>query len=74
MVHGRYIADAHNVRHFLAPLSILVWLVSSPDKSNVRSPEIDTMVYVIHLQNGGTRGMILVPPYTTAGMVSVVPG
>lgn len=28
-------------------------------------PEIDTMVYVIHLQNGGTRGMILVPPYTT---------
>ena len=26
-------------------------------------PEIDTMVYVIHLQNGGTRGMILVPPY-----------
>ncbi|NBH12762.1 hypothetical protein D3Z36_00825 [Lachnospiraceae bacterium] len=27
-------------------------------------PEIDTLVYVIHLQNGGTRGMILVPPYT----------
>lgn len=27
-------------------------------------PEIDTMVYVIHLPNGGTRGMILVPPYT----------
>ena len=27
-------------------------------------PEIDTLVYVIHLPNGGTRGMILVPPYT----------
>lgn len=27
-------------------------------------PEIDTMVYVIHLQNGGTRGMVLIPPYT----------
>ena len=27
-------------------------------------PEIDTMVYVLHLPNGGTRGMILVPPYT----------
>lgn len=27
-------------------------------------PKIDTMVYVVHLQNGGTRGMILVPPYT----------
>ena len=27
-------------------------------------PEIDTMVYVVHLQNGGTRGMILIPPYT----------
>ena len=25
-------------------------------------PDIDTMVYVIHLQNGGTRGMILIPP------------
>ena len=30
-------------------------------------PDIDTLVYVVHLQNGGTRGMILVPPYT-AGM------
>lgn len=28
-------------------------------------PEIDTMVYVLHAQNGGERGMILVPPYTT---------
>ncbi len=27
-------------------------------------PEIDTMVYVIHLPNGSTRGMIIVPPYT----------
>ena len=27
-------------------------------------PDVDTLVYVIHLQNGGTRGMILVPPYT----------
>ncbi len=27
-------------------------------------PEIDTLVYVLHLPNGGTRGMILVPPYT----------
>lgn len=27
-------------------------------------PEIDTMVYVVHLPNGGTRGMILVPPFT----------
>lgn len=27
-------------------------------------PEIDRLVYVIHLPNGGTRGMILVPPYT----------
>lgn len=27
-------------------------------------PETDTLVYVIHLPNGGTRGMILVPPYT----------
>lgn len=27
-------------------------------------PETDTMVYVLHLENGGTRGMILVPPYT----------
>ena len=27
-------------------------------------PEIDTMVYVVHLQNGGTRGMIIIPPYT----------
>lgn len=27
-------------------------------------PEVDTMVYVIHLQNGGTRGMIIIPPYT----------
>ena len=27
-------------------------------------PDIDTLVYVVHLQNGGTRGMILVPPYT----------
>lgn len=27
-------------------------------------PEIDTMVYVLHLPNGGTRGMILIPPYT----------
>lgn len=27
-------------------------------------PKIDTMVYTIHLSNGGTRGMILVPPYT----------
>ena len=28
-------------------------------------PENDTMVYVLHLPNGGTRGMILIPPYTT---------
>ncbi len=27
-------------------------------------PDIDTLVYVIHLPNGGTRGMIIVPPYT----------
>lgn len=27
-------------------------------------PENDTLVYVLHLPNGGTRGMILVPPYT----------
>lgn len=27
-------------------------------------PEVDTLVYVLHLPNGGTRGMILVPPYT----------
>lgn len=27
-------------------------------------PEIDTLVYVLHLPNGGTRGMILIPPYT----------
>ncbi len=27
-------------------------------------PEIDDLVYVIHLENGSTRGMILVPPYT----------
>ena len=27
-------------------------------------PETDTLVYVVHLPNGGTRGMILVPPYT----------
>jgi phage baseplate assembly protein gpV len=27
-------------------------------------PDIDSLVYVIHLQNGGTRGMILPPPYT----------
>lgn len=27
-------------------------------------PDIDTLVYVLHLPNGGTRGMILVPPYT----------
>jgi len=27
-------------------------------------PEIDTMVYVVHLPNGGTRGMIIIPPYT----------
>lgn len=27
-------------------------------------PEKDTLVYVLHLPNGGTRGMILVPPYT----------
>ena len=27
-------------------------------------PEIDTMVYVAHLPNGGTRGMIIIPPYT----------
>ncbi len=27
-------------------------------------PEIDTLVYVLHLPNGATRGMILVPPYT----------
>lgn len=26
-------------------------------------PEIDTLVYVLCLPNGGTRGMILVPPY-----------
>lgn len=27
-------------------------------------PAVDTLVYVIHLENGGTRGMILIPPYT----------
>ncbi len=27
-------------------------------------PDIDTLVYVLHLPNGSTRGMILVPPYT----------
>jgi len=27
-------------------------------------PDIDTMVYVVHLQNGGTRGLVLIPPYT----------
>ena len=27
-------------------------------------PEIDTLVYVVHLQNGSTKGMILVPPFT----------
>lgn len=27
-------------------------------------PDIDTLVYVMHLPNGGTRGMILPPPYT----------
>lgn len=27
-------------------------------------PEIDTLVYVLHLPNGSTKGMILVPPYT----------
>lgn len=31
-------------------------------------PEIDTLVYVLHLQNGGTRGMILVPPYTEGNL------
>lgn len=27
-------------------------------------PDIDTLVYVVHLQNGSTKGMILIPPYT----------
>lgn len=26
-------------------------------------PDIDTLVYVVHLPNGGTRGMIIIPPY-----------
>ena len=25
-------------------------------------PDIDTLVYVVHLQNGSTKGMILIPP------------
>ena len=27
-------------------------------------PDIDTLVYVVHLQNGSTKGMILIPPFT----------
>lgn len=27
-------------------------------------PDIDTLVYVAHLQNGSTKGMILIPPFT----------
>ena len=27
-------------------------------------PDIDTLVYVVHLQNGSTMGMILIPPFT----------
>lgn len=27
-------------------------------------PPVETMVYVIHLENGGTRGVILPPPYS----------
>ena len=27
-------------------------------------PNIDTLVYVVHLQNGSTKGMILIPPFT----------
>lgn len=27
-------------------------------------PDIDTFVYVVHLQNGSTKGMILIPPFT----------
>lgn len=27
-------------------------------------PDIDTLVYVVHLQNGSTNGMILIPPFT----------
>lgn len=32
--------------------------------SEYNMPEIDTLVYVIHLPNSSTRGMILIPPYT----------
>lgn len=27
-------------------------------------PDVDTLVYVVHLQNGSTKGMILIPPFT----------
>jgi len=27
-------------------------------------PPVETLVYVVHLENGGTRGVILPPPYT----------
>ena len=27
-------------------------------------PDIVTLVYVVHLQNGSTKGMILIPPFT----------
>lgn len=27
-------------------------------------PDIDTLVYVVHLENGSTKGMILIPPFT----------
>lgn len=26
-------------------------------------PPVETLVYVVHLENGGTRGVILPPPY-----------
>lgn len=31
-------------------------------------PEIDTLVYTLHLPNGGTKGIILVPPYNEGNL------